>query len=52
MSEKLFLIITVVFMSVSAIGPTFFGLGFVPAMICSLVPLACLPLLLADKKAQ
>ena len=50
MSEKLFLIITVVFVSVAAIGPTFFGLGFIPAIICSLIPLACLPFMLSDKK--
>ena len=50
MSEKLFLILTVVFVSVAAIGPTFFGLGFIPAFICSLIPLACLPFMLADKK--
>ncbi len=50
MSEKVFLLITAIFVSVSAIGPTFFGLGFVPAFICCLVPLACLPLMLADKK--
>ena len=50
MSEKLFLIITVVFVSVAAIGPSFFNLHFIPAIICSLVPIACLPFMLADKK--
>ena len=50
MSEKLFLIITVVFVSVAAIGPSFFNLHFIPAIICSLIPMACLPFMLADKK--
>ena len=50
MSEKLFLILTVVFVSVSAIGPSFFNLHFIPAFICGLVPVACLPFMLSDKK--
>ena len=50
MSEKLFLIITVVFVSVAAIGPSFFNLHFIPAFISCLIPLACLPFMLADKK--
>ena len=52
MSEKLFLIITLVLMTVANIGPTFFGLSFVPAFICSLIPLACVPLMLAGKKSN
>lgn len=50
MSEKLFLIITAVFITIAAIGPTFFELGFIPAFISCLIPLACLPFMLADKK--
>ena len=50
MSEKLFLIITAVFMSVAGIGPSFFNLHFIPAFICSLVPVVCLPFMLSDKK--
>lgn len=52
MSEKVFLAITAVFMSISAIGPTFFNLSFIPAFICSLIPVACLPLLLMGKKGE
>ncbi len=52
MSEKLFLILTVAFMSIAAIGPSFFNLHFVPAFICSLVPIACLPFMLSDKKSK
>lgn len=52
MSEKLFLILTAVFMSIAAIGPSFFNLHFIPAFICSLVPMVCLPFMLADKKSK
>lgn len=52
MSEKVFLLITAVFVAISAIGPTFFGLNFVIAFICCLIPLACLPIMLADKKSK
>ncbi|MBQ7091171.1 MAG: hypothetical protein IJN83_00780 [Clostridia bacterium] len=52
MSEKLFLILTVVFVSIAAIGPSFFNLHFIPAFICSLVPMVCLPFMLSGKKEK
>ena len=52
MSEKLFLILTLVFMSIANIGPTFFNLPFIPAFICSLIPVACVLFMLAGKKCN
>lgn len=52
MSEKLFLIITVVFMSIAAIGPSMLGLHLVPAFICSLVPVVAIPFMLKGVKEK
>lgn len=45
MSEKLFLIITGVLGTVSALGPCFFGMNFMIGLVLCLIPLLLVPTL-------